>query len=248
VHLDVLLLPSQITPADTAGRVVAVIDVLRASSSIARALASGAKAVIPFVESDEAVISSKQFDRSEVRLAGERKMRRIEGFDLGNSPREFSPLAVRGKTVLISTSNGSRALIGVQGARDIIVASYVNCSAAVALLRTAVRSNTDVALICAGTDGRFALEDAACAGRLVQALIQGLENIELNDAARACSLIDKQYGDDLHQLFLAASHGRALAEAGYTEDLADCAAVDSCPVVPVYQERQITLLGPDRAR
>jgi 2-phosphosulfolactate phosphatase len=247
MHLDVLL-PGTITPADTAGRVVAVIDVLRASTSIAVAMANGARAVVPFEDHNDAFLRSKEMERSAVRLAGERRMRKIEGFDLGNSPQEFKAESVKGMTVLLSTTNGTRALMAIQGARDIVIGSYVNCTAVVALLRTAARANTDVALVCAGTEGRFALEDAACAGRYVHGVARQLENIELSDSARACSLIDRTYGDDLRGMFMSSAHGRALAAAGFDEDLTACAAIDSCPVVPVYQERQITLLGPNRER
>lgn len=247
MHLDVLL-PGTVSPADTAGRVVAVIDVLRASTSIAMAMSGGARAVVPFEDPNDAFLRSKELGRSAVCLAGERRMRKIEGFDLGNSPREFASSAVKGKTVLMSTTNGTRALLAIQGARDIVIASYVNCTAVVALLRTAARANTDVALVCAGTEGRFALEDAACAGRYVQSVARQLDNIELSDSARACSLIDRTYGEDVRGMFMSSAHGRALAEAGFDDDLTICAAVDSCPVVPLYQDRQITLLGPNRER
>ena len=75
-----------------------------------------------------------------------------------------------------------------------------------------------------------------------------LANVHLNDAAQACCLIDKRYGDQLDRLFEDSEHGRALAEAGYGQDLIVCASVDAYPVIPIYQERQITKLGPERER
>src|SRR5919108_2721072 len=135
------------TPADTTGRVVVVIDVLRASTTIATALANGARAVIPLESSDEVITRAKAFARSEVKLAGERQMRPIPGFDLGNSPREFTTEAVEGKTVLLSTTNGTAAIAAVQSPRDVVIASYVNLSAVLTMLRAALRGGTDIAIV-----------------------------------------------------------------------------------------------------
>lgn len=247
MRVDVLFGPS-IVPSDVAGRVVAVIDVLRASTSIATALDNGARAVIPFESPDEVVNRAKAFSREDVRLAGERRMKPISGFDLGNSPAEFAREAVEGKTVLMTTTNGTAALLAVQGARDVIVASYVNLTPALALLRAALRGGTDVTIVCAGTDRHFALEDAACAGRFVHLLQKGRASVVANDAATAASLIDRKYGDNLERLFAASGHGQALAAAGFADDLAACAAIDAHPVIPVYHDRQITKLGPERER
>jgi 2-phosphosulfolactate phosphatase len=248
VRVDVLFGVQQLTPQDVQGRVVAMIDVLRASTTIAVALHNGAKAIIPLEGSEEVVTRSKQFERASVLLAGERRMLRMEGFDLGNSPLEHTPEAVGGKTVLLTTTNGTKALLAVQGARDVLVASYVNLAAACAMLRAALRGGADLTIVCAGHDRQFALEDAACAGRIVHHVSKRLSAVDVNDAALAASLIDRKYGDNLMRLFKTAAHGRALAAAGFEGDLAACAAVDSYSVVPIYQDRQITMLGPDRER
>lgn len=247
MKLEVFLSPRELVPGDAQGRVIAVIDVLRASTTIAVALANGARAVIPAADVDEAMTRARQFERDHVRLGGERKLVAIPGFDMGNSPLEFTSSAVNGCTVIITTTNGTQALMGLQGARDIVVASYVNHAAVAAMLRAAARSN-DISIVCAGTEGHFSLEDAACAGRYVRSITQASPSITTNDAARACALIDGRYGDNIAEIFKDSSHGRALAEAGFGDDLVACAQVDSHSVVPIYQERQITRLGPDRGR
>ena len=248
MRIDVLFGVQQLTPQDVQGRVVAVIDVLRASTTITVALSNGARAVMPMESSDEAVTRSKQFERGAVLLAGERRMLKMDGFDLGNSPIEHARDTVEGKTVLLATSNGTKALLAVQGARDVVVASYVNLSAVSTMLRTALRGGADITLVCAGQDRQFALEDAACAGRYVHDVSKRLTGLDTNDAAFAASLIDKKFGDNLMRLFNTAAHGRALAAAGFEGDLAACAAVDSFPVIPIYQDRLITKLGPERER
>jgi 2-phosphosulfolactate phosphatase len=248
VRIDVLFGAASVGPSDVAGRVVAVIDVLRASTTIATALAHGARAVIPFERSDDVIMRAKAFERRDVRLAGERKMLPISGFDLGNSPSEFTREMVEGKTVLLTTTNGTPAIANTQGARDVIIASYVNYTAVLTMLRTALRGGTDVAIICAGRDRQFALEDAGCAGRYVNNVSKRMTGMFLNDAAQACALIDRKYGDQVQRLLEASEHGRALRDAGFGRDLEACAAVDSYPVIPLYQDRQITKLGPDRER
>ena len=239
---------AHVAAADVNNRVVVVIDVLRASTTIAVALANGAKTVIPLEDSEEVVTRSKSFERSDVRLAGERRMHGIPGFDFGNSPREFTREAVDGKTVLLSTTNGTGTLIGIQGARDVVIGSYVNYSAVLAMVRAAARGAADVAIICAGHERQFSLEDAACAGRFVRGVTKRLANVHMNDAAHACCLLDKRYGDRIGTLFPDSVHGRALAEAGFGGDLELCARIDSHPVLPIYADRQITRLGPDRER
>ncbi|MGH9887832.1 MAG: 2-phosphosulfolactate phosphatase [bacterium] len=247
MRIDVIF-GGAVAPSDVSGRVVAVIDVLRASTSIAVALANGAKAVIPIESSDEVVTRAKAFERSDVRLAGERRMLPISGFDLGNSPGQFIPAAVEGKTILMTTTNGTAAIVNTQGARDVVIASYVNYTAVLTMLRTALRGGTDITLVCAGRERQFALEDAGCAGRFVTSVSKRLMGVETNDAAQACALIDRRYGERILRLFEASEHGRALRDAGFGQDLETCAAVDSYSVIPLYQDRQITKLGPDRER
>ncbi|HEY4305711.1 MAG TPA: 2-phosphosulfolactate phosphatase [Gemmatimonadaceae bacterium] len=248
MRVDVIFGGANVAPSDVAGRVVAVIDVLRASTSITAAVMNGARAVLPFESSEDAVSRSKSFEKGEFLLAGERKMKPISGFDLGNSPLEYTREVVEGKTVLLTTTNGTPAITNTAGARDVVVASYVNFTVVLAMLRTALRGGTDITLICAGRDRQFGLEDAGCAGRFVAHMVKRLTNVIVNDAAQACVLIDKKFGDNIAKLFDASEHGQLLRTAGYVDDLAACAAIDSYPVIPLYQERQITMLGPDRSR
>jgi 2-phosphosulfolactate phosphatase len=248
MRVDVFFTPQEITQSDVANRVVAVVDVLRASTTIAVALANGARAVAPLATSEEVVSRAKTLGAGAAKLAGERKMQPVPGFDFGNSPREFTREAVEGRVILMSTTNGTAAILAVQGARDVVIASYVNFAAVLSMLRAALRGGTDVAILCAGHERRFALEDAACAGAFVRQLTEKHTAAETNDAAQAAMVIDRKFATSLKRLFRTAAHGIALAEAGFGEDLVVCAKLDEYPVIPVYQERQITKLGPERAR
>jgi len=229
--------------AELHDRVVLVIDVLRASTSIAAALNNGARAVIPFQGVDDAMTRARSLERSDVLLAGERKMVPIRGFDLGNSPGEFTPAVVQGKTIVMTTTNGTAALAGAQGAHEVLVGSFANYSVVVAWLRAAARADKSITLVCAGTDGRFALEDAICAGRFVRAIARRGIEAELGDAARIAAMIDRQMGADLPSVLRDSEHGRALIEAGHGDDVAYCATLDTNPVVPIYRDRQVVRLG-----
>lgn len=239
MRLDTYLSPAALTPTALAGAVVAVIDVLRASTTIAAALEAGARAVIPFLETEDAVRTARQFDKGEVLLAGERQMRPIDGFDLGNSPGEFTAARVQGRTVLLTTTNGTRALHAAHDAQAVLVASFANATATLGPLAAALDRGQRVAFVCAAHDGRFSLEDATLAGRLAEALAARVPDVATDDATRTCRLLHARYGDDTARLFAEAEHGRALADAGYADDLAACGAIDAHPIVCRYRDHVI---------
>ena len=224
-------------------RVAVVIDVLRASTSIAAALNNGARAVIPLEGVDEAMTRARSLERGDVLLAGERKMVPIPGFDLGNSPREFTSAVVTGKTIVMTTTNGTSALTGSHGAHEVVVGAFANYSAVLAWLRAAARAGKSITLVCAGTNGRFALEDAICAGRYVRGIARRGIEAELGDAATIAAMIDRRMGADLPAVLRNSEHGRALMDAGHSEDVDYCATIDTHPVVPVYRDRQVVRLG-----
>jgi 2-phosphosulfolactate phosphatase len=239
VRLDVFLAPSELTPAALDGRIVAVIDVLRATTTIAAALHAGARTVIPFLETEDAVRTAKQYERGEVKLAGERHMVAIPGFDLGNSPLEFTEAAVGQQTVLITTTNGTRALLASEDAKAVYVASYCNLSITLARLQAALDTGHSVSIVCAASEGTPALEDAGCAGRFVRELRAANPALQVNDSAQMCELLAVKYGSDIGALFRAAEHGRALHDGGFTGDLEACAELDRYPVLAEYSERAI---------
>lgn len=243
MRLDVFLAPSELSPAALDGRIVAVIDVLRATTTIAAALHAGARTVIPFLETEDAVRSAKQFDRGEVKLAGERHMVAIPGFDLGNSPLEFTPAAVQHRTVLLTTTNGTRALLASDDAKAVYIASYVNFSVTLSQLQHSLNSGHDITMVCAAREGTPSLEDSACAGRFVRELRAANTMLAVNDGAQMCELLAIKYGADLAALFRDAEHGRALKAAGFGADLQICAAVDEFPVLAEYTERAIVRRG-----
>ncbi|MGH7482532.1 MAG: 2-phosphosulfolactate phosphatase, partial [Longimicrobiales bacterium] len=162
MKIHVCLTPAEVAAADVNGAAVAVIDVLRATSTIVEALANGAKAVLPVATPEEATSLLQRLDSEDVLRCGERRGARIEGFDLGNSPQEFTADRVGGKLLAMTTTNGTPALLAAAGARRVVVASFLNLRA----VTDALAGEERVVLLCAGREGSFALEDGLCAGTL----------------------------------------------------------------------------------
>ena len=210
------------TPAEeVAAPVGIVVDVLRATSTIVQALASGYRRVLCCGSVEEARALR---DRSPdgVVLAGERRCVRIPGFDLGNSPREF--LEPEGETVVLTTTNGTRALVTAAERCDVVLAaSLVNLEAVVAAAREA---DEDVVVLCAGVKGEFTLDDAFCAGRIVERL-----GGELSDGAAAAIRLSASFGTPEDGLRSSRS-ARNLVAAGLDDDIAWCARESVLDVVP----------------
>jgi 2-phosphosulfolactate phosphatase len=221
---------------------IVVLDILRASSTITVALNNGAREVIPVASIESAVkISGSLFGEVTLR-GGERNGKMIEGFNLGNSPLEYSESAVRGKSIIYCTTNGSVAMAKSRYARTLIVGSFLNLSTVVDYMK---EENKDFLFICAGrmnTIGYFSLEDAVCAGMMIQKLMK-IETLELNlsDSAKAAHALYKSFGRSILKMLKTSEHGKYLMEIGFADDLKICAAVDSVPVLPVQIENKIKL-------
>ena len=239
MRIDMLLGETLPTPAEVLGKVVVVIDVLRAATTVVTALANGARAVIPFESADEPVTFSKQYERSEIRLAGERKMQRIAGFDLGNSPLEYTRDIVQGRTILYSTTNGTSALLATSGAKVCFFAAFVNCAATVKAVRSASRRDEDVLIVCAGHDRRATIDDVVCAGRMARAIARGRTAVTWGDAARLAAMVERRYATGIEKLRDDAKHAQSLDAAGFAADVAACLSIDTQPLVVTYHERQL---------
>jgi 2-phosphosulfolactate phosphatase len=237
MRLDVYLTPGEISPADLADREVVVIDILRATSSIVQALSAGARSIYPVSSIEEALRLANTFGRDEVLLCGERRCMPIEGFDLGNSPREFTPARVGGKTLVMSTTNGTGAISLTVGASRVYIGSLLNLAAVVDEL---VRTGAEPVFLCSGRERNFAIEDAICAGLMVRRLTErSSHEWAMNDGALAAVSLAETFGAD-PALFRRTAAGQAITEAGLEEDLEFCARVDVHQVIPVVHDRNIT--------
>jgi len=212
------------------GKTSVVIDVLRATTVIVTALVNGAREIIPVSTVDFAMKVSGNAFGGQTLLGGERNTKMIEGFQLGNSPREYKPKVVAGKSIILYTTNGSRSIVKAKFSENLFTCSFQNLPAVAAHLLTL---NKDVEIICAGNNGSFNMEDAVCAGRLIAELKQP-DNPELDDLARACLILNKTFGKNLKKMLKESEHGRLLIENGFIDDLAICAEVGITDVIPSY--------------
>jgi 2-phosphosulfolactate phosphatase len=173
-------------------------------------------------------------------LAGERRLQKIDGFNLGNSPREMTKEAVGGKTVFLATTNGTPALVAAQGGDPVLVAAALNFSAVAERARNLFMERGDLVIICAGRDKQFALEDAYTAGRLIKAVKKGLapKKLMLNDAAQVSLDLAGQHGG-WRDAVGESDAARLLADAGLGDDVTYCANPDRLSIVPVYADRRI---------
>ena len=243
MSVDVVLTPHGLSPSEVAGRTVFVVDILRATTTICAALHHGARAVIPVATSEEAVRLAQTIGSGDILLAGERDCEPIPGFPLGNSPREMTEEVVRGKTLVMTTTNGTKALLAAQGAAAIHPVAASNISVAAERARGALERGQAITVVCAGRRGEFALDDAYCAGRLVHAAVRGrARGHALNDAAIACLDLVRRYRGQWTRPLAASAGGRDLMRLGYREDLRDAARPDAYPVLAQFHERRVTVM------
>jgi 2-phosphosulfolactate phosphatase len=241
-YLRVHYLPSLVAEDELADSTVVVIDLLRASTTICQALASGAAEVVPFVDVEATLAAAAACDRAQVVLGGERSGVRISGFDLGNSPSEYTPEAVSNRRVLFTTTNGTRALQHARLAKRVLIGAMVNLSAVAASVQDDVR----VALLCAGTAGQVTREDALAAGAIVDRLtaMPG-EPWQINSAAEAARrdweeiataarALGRSPSVQLAEELRDTPGGRNLLAVGYDDDLVACAQIDCLDVVPQF--------------
>ena len=227
-------------------RQIVVVDVLRSCTTIATALRNGAAKVIPVAAVEEAMRLSQTMDVKQRLLCGERDGVKVNGFDLGNSPREYDKGRVEGKTLLFASTNASPIMAGLLAGFEQRLLSYVNVSAVAEAVR---KVGGDLTIVCAGRNGRLSLEDTACAGALIRKLMEGgggkaataktAGKPALNDAAEMAAAYDRAHGADPEKILRRSDHGRYLIELGFEDDIPLCAEVDSVPVVPVLRDGRI---------
>jgi 2-phosphosulfolactate phosphatase len=235
-ELHVHLLPHLAPPEALRGGLAVVIDVLRASTTLVQAFASGCQAVYPVAETEDARSLAARLPGRKVLTAGERHGQRIRGFDLGNSPREFTAEVCKGASIVYTTTNGTRALLHVAPAERILIAAFTNFSAVCGQIANQPRP---VHLCCAGTDGQITLEDTLLAGAFVECFLD-LE-LELNDAARLAWDCYEFHSAVVLEALRCSHGGCQLQALGYEEDLRAAAQIDRHLLVPELRRDPLRL-------
>lgn len=241
--LSVHLLPALFAEDDVTGGDVVIVDILRASTTITHALANGAKEVVPLQTVEEAFEFRKSRVGDRIVLGGERGGIKVEGFDYGNSPRDYVSAHVAGKSVGFTTTNGTRALLRSQRADEILVGCFSNFSTVVSRL---LKSERPIHIVCAGTDGCITGEDVLFAGAIVKELSDS--DVVLNDEARIATdfwngQVAEADSERIEYAMRQAQGGRNLIKLGYDADIALAAAVDSVPVLGGFRNGRIGLIS-----
>lgn len=217
------------------------IDVLRASTSVCAALHSGAKEIIPVATMEKALTIYKNLSEETRVLSGERKGIKPLGFLLGNSPAEFSSDIVKGKSIVLTTTNGTKAFNKGKKSNYRVVASFANLTATVEYIYN-VAINEKIYhcnIICAGNEGDFSYEDALCTGAVIDKLNSLMQDLELNDASRLSLEIYNLHKDNLIDFVKTTEHAKDLIEIGFEKDIDDSLTIDKYPVLPLIKGNDI---------
>lgn len=232
--LEVCLSPALLHLYDTNGAIVVIIDIFRATSTITAALHNGARCVIPVASVAECIAVGASIAGSIT--AGERDGKVAEGLQYGNSPLEYPQEFIRDKTLVLTTTNGTRLLHMVTDASVIVIGSFLNLHA---LCDYLLARNTKVLLGCASWKDKFNLEDTLFAGAVIHELQQAFD---INcDSARAALHLFNQSGGNFIEFLKNSSHYKRLSAFGLEADMAYCATPDLHPVVPFLKGREIVL-------
>ena len=240
VQTNLVFTAKDIAKAVQRGDVIIVIDVLRCCSTIVTALANAAEGVIPIKTVKEARVLHKK--HPEFILAGERKGIKLKGFDLGNSPFEFSPQKVKGKHIILATTSGTKAVVSSKKAKYVFTGAFLNAEAtAKAALKIAIWKETGISIISAGTDDHFSLEDFICAGAIAKSL--PADNIEHSDAVLAALLAFQQARQSLERAIQSGCHARYLISQGFEEDVKFCSQLNFFNLVPFLNGETVVPLN-----
>ena len=239
MNISVIPTAQQAQGINFSGQTAVVIDVLRATSVITTALENGAREVIPVKTIEEAQNLYAQCDTTKTLRGGERNALKIEGFDHSNSPLEYKKKVVEGKTLILTTTNGTNAINNIIGADEVVLACFRNGAAVVEhIVGLSHRGSHDIAIVCAGTESHFSLDDGLCAGMIIELLKQQTE-VKTDDLGL---LLHRFYNESKDNLFGALSgcyHLKRLFMLGFYDDIKFCLETNCVQTVPVLKDGKI---------
>jgi len=232
-RIDVCLTPALLPLYEIENSIVVVIDIFRATSSICYGIENGATAIIPVSQIEECVAYQGQ----DCLIAAERNGEVVEGFDFGNSPFAYVPEKVAGKTIVLTTTNGTHAIQLSRKAKQIVIGSFLNLTS---LSNWLQGQNENILLVCAGWKNKFNLEDSVFAGAVVDKLSGG--DYLLDDSAVAAADLYTLAKDDLAGYLKKSSHSDRLKKLGIEEDIAFCLNIDITSAIPVLDGEKLVKL------
>ncbi|MFT5875235.1 MAG: 2-phosphosulfolactate phosphatase [Clostridium sp.] len=230
MKIDIIVSADDIKKEKIKNKTVVVIDMLRATSVITTAMNNGCKGVIPVLTVDDAAEIVRN-SKEEFMLGGERDALKIEGFHYSNSPLEYTRDTIEGKTLVMTTTNGTKAIRGCEGASNILIGAMLNAKA---IVKRVVELNKDVVIVNAGTYGEFSIDDFLCSGYIIDCVLKLVE-AELTDIAVTSHYIYKN-NEDIYSFIKYASHYKRITELGLKADLEYCCRKDIIDIVPEYND------------
>lgn len=231
--MEVFLSALSFAEKDLEGKIAVIIDVLRASSTMVTALQHGADGIIPTLDKQDALSTAETLKGREYLLCGEEDGEKIEGFDLGNSPAEYTREVVQHKTLVFCTTNGTRAIRRSGMASTIYVASFLNMKSIINHLK---RVDSPVVLVCAGWRGRSSLEDLLCAGNIIYELMDDRLPDDAPDGAKIALGVYEKFGDNLEESIRSSSHARRLKDIVHESDISYCCQTDKMNILPKLED------------
>jgi len=238
MKINVLLSPLNADELYFTGKTTIVIDVLRASTVITTALNNGAKEVIPVNTVEFGMkISGNAFSGHTI-IGGERNTIKIDGFNLGNSPLEYNADTVTGKSIILFTTNGTKAIVKAKFSESVLICCFNNIKS---IAKHVVELGKDVEILCAGSNGMFCIEDTVCAGKLITEIEEANGGVKITDAGKASVVLNKSFGKSINKMLRDSEHGKLLIENGFSDDIEYCSQLDIIDNVPVYNSGVIKL-------
>jgi 2-phosphosulfolactate phosphatase len=231
--IDVFSTAQSFQEEEVRNKTVVVIDVLRACSSMVTAFTNGAKGIIPVEDMSAASKIAANLDTKSVLLCGEKDGRKIDGYQLGNSPMEYSRGVVDGKTLIMNTTNGTKAVARAALAKRILIGCFLNASAVVKQLHD---SDGEIIIVCAGWKSRLSLEDMLCAGLIIDRLSDGTLQPGASDGAKLAHVLFKEYEDNIEGAVSQSNHAQRLQDIAHPNDISYCSQIDQLTVVPYMKD------------
>ena len=237
MKVDVIISADDITESKIENKIAVVIDMFRATSVIVTALSNGCREVIPYLTIEETLEYAKKLNREDYILGGERRAVKIDGFDLSNSPLEYTKAVVKNKVVLMTTTNGTRTLTKSTSAKRILIAAMINAKA---VAKELLKINEDVVIINAGTNGNFSMDDYICSGYIINEMLKSNKNLELTDIAKTANIIYKG-NTDIISYVKEATHYSVMKSLELDEDIEYCIKKSIIDIVPEYKDKKIRI-------
>lgn len=234
--IDVYSTAASLQEDDLRSKTVVVIDVLRATSTIITALQNGAKGIIPVQDMGDASKIAINLDSSQFLLCGEKDGKKIEGYHLGNSPLEYTKKVVNKKTLILNTTNGTKAIGRAVGANKILIGGFLNLSCVVEKLKTLTG---EIIILCAGWKNRLSLEDMLCAGMIVHELNEGDLPQNARDGAKIAFALYDAFGRDIEKVVAESNHAVRLRHLVDSGDVAYCTRINEIPILPTFEDGMI---------